>query len=72
MLANSFDTKVGEVRTISSTQKSVYSGFGAAVKKIDRVNPISDSFPKARKNYLQQTVSFKSSINVVFDLEIND
>ncbi|WP_350603708.1 SIMPL domain-containing protein [Pseudoalteromonas sp. SMN1298-MNA-CIBAN-0114] len=72
VLANSFGTKVGEVRTISSTQKSVYSGFGAAVKKIDRVNPMSDSFPKARKNYLQQTVSFKSSINVVFDLEVND
>jgi len=72
VLAKSFGTKVGEVRTISSTQKSVYSGFGAAVKKIDRVNPMSNSFPKARKNYLQQTVSFKSSIKVVFDLEVDD
>lgn len=72
VLADSFNAKVGEVRTISSTKNSYDSGFSTAITKMHRSQQDNNSFPQIRSNDLHATISFKSTINVVFDLEITD
>ena len=72
LLADSFNAKVGEVRTIRSTKNNYDSGFSTAITKMHRAQQDDNSFPQIRSNDLQATISFKSSINVVFDLEITD
>ncbi|TMO77515.1 SIMPL domain-containing protein [Pseudoalteromonas sp. S3776] len=71
-LADSFNAKVGEVRTIRSTKNNYDSGFSTAISKMHRAQQGNNSFPQIRSNDLQATISFKSSINVVFDLEVDD
>lgn len=72
LLADSFNAKVGEVRTIHSIKNNYDSGFSTAITKMHRAQQGNNSFPQIRSNDLQATISFKSSINVVFDLELTN
>ncbi|KAA1158317.1 SIMPL domain-containing protein [Pseudoalteromonas distincta] len=72
-LAKAFGAELGKIYSINSNSNRSSYGYGA-----DNFERIVVSGSKVTRNpfeqgrYLQETITFKSSINVVFDLEVND
>ena len=70
-LASAFDAKLGRIYSINSTSSSNYDRYGAN-QSIERITFSDNAVAKARPGkYLQENLVFTSSINVVFDLELN-
>ena len=72
-LAKAFGAELGKIYSINSNSNRSSYGYG-----VDDFERIVVSGSKVTRNpfeqgrYLQETITFKSSINVVFDLEVND
>ncbi|ATG76653.1 SIMPL domain-containing protein [Pseudoalteromonas sp. 1_2015MBL_MicDiv] len=72
-LAKAFGAELGKIYSINSNSNRSSYGYG-----VDDFERIVVSGSKVTRNpfeqgrYLQETITFKSSINVVFDLEITD
>ncbi|MBG9991484.1 SIMPL domain-containing protein [Pseudoalteromonas sp. NZS37] len=72
-LAKAFGAELGKIYSINSNSNR--SSYGYGVDDFERIvvsgsKVIRNPFEQGR--YLQETITFKSSINVVFDLEVND
>ncbi|MBA6410236.1 MULTISPECIES: SIMPL domain-containing protein [Pseudoalteromonas] len=72
-LAKAFGAELGKIYSINSNSNR--SSYGYGVDDFERIvvsgsKVIRNPFEQGR--YLQETITFKSSINVVFDLEVNE
>jgi uncharacterized protein YggE len=72
-LAKAFAAELGKIYSINSNSNR--SSYGYGVDDFERIVVTGSKVtrnPFEQGRYLQETITFKSSINVVFDLEVND
>lgn len=71
VLANSFGASLGNIYSINSNNNhSSYGYHSMYVERIDVLGSKLSKSPFASGRYLEATITFESSINVVFDLEM--
>ncbi|MEL0604418.1 SIMPL domain-containing protein [Pseudoalteromonas undina] len=76
-LAKAFGAKLGKIYSINSnSNRSSYGyGYGYGTDSFERIVVTGSKVtrnPFEQGRYLQEAITFKSSINVVFDLEVDD
>ena len=70
-LAKAFGAELGEIYSINSNSNRSSYGYGAdSFERIVVTGSKVTRNPFGQGKYLQETITFESSINVVFDLEI--
>jgi len=72
-LAKAFGAELGKIYSINSNSNR--SSYGYGVDNFERIVVTGSKVtrnPFEQGRYLQETITFKSSINVVFDLEVNE
>ncbi len=70
-LANAFDAKLGKIYSINSTATNLGYRYGSnSDVEIIEVSGVRGTQPDRAGKYLQANIVLKSSINVVFDLDV--